>query len=542
MKTKILLLFTAILMSLSLQAQNSIAIVNPPASVEGNTYVDITFDYTLAEVGHAFIRFKNADGNVTASPVYDLPAGSGTLTVSLEIPRSFNGEELPLDNSYSYQAQLFNSNYSATLASVDYNGVTLTAAANYIELTTYPTTVNEGSYVDITFDYASDKEPTLYAFIRVHDASGTQLSDTGAIALSTASGTVTHSVEIEVPIGTDYEYRILLFHPSNWGSALATDNVPGITVEEAVAPANSIEWVGPPTIVAAGSDANITFNYVTDVANAHIFIRFKDDLFAEGITNVNQIVSAGSGTLTLPLPIPTDKDGSPLPLGLGYLYQAQIFDVDAGYSHVLSENFEGVSLEAAPANTVAINSVPNPVLISSEQDITVSYTKDIAEDLFVVLRILDGAGNELVAEYGQAMGASGDIAMSITIPETEAEDYSFNVQLLDVTSAVMYEKTYRGIVAATSLSAEDFKSKFKNLSVYPNPFNDSFSYKFDDNVSDPASVEIYTIDGRKIKTVTSENRSYGNIGTVNTSQLSRGLYLVRITSGELQGTRKLIKN
>ncbi|KAA5821858.1 T9SS type A sorting domain-containing protein [Algibacter amylolyticus] len=539
MKTKILLLFTAILMSLSLQAQNSIAIVNPPASVEGNTNIDITFDYTLAELGHAFIRFKNADGNLTASPVYDLPAGSGTLTVSLEIPRSFNGEELPLDNSYSYQAQLFNSNYSATLASVDYNGVTLTAATNFIELTSYPTTVNANSTVDLTFDYATTgpNGGDLWVFIKFRNGANGDLTQ-GSKKLTSTSGSETISVPIpDEALGSDYNFQAQFYdlgpQGNNW-SYFAADTVEGITLEEAVAPANEIMMTVAPTTVAAGSDVNVTFDYTTDVVNAHIFIRLRQG--TTNLTDVNQIVTAGSGTLTLPLPIPGDA------LGGGYNYQAQIFDIDTGYGFVVGEDISGVTVDPAPANTVAINSVPNPVLISSEQDITVSYTKDIAEDLFVVLRILDGAGNELDAEYGQAMGASGDIAMSITIPETEAEDYSFNVQLLDVTSAVMYEKTYRGIVAATSLSAEDFKSNFKNLSVYPNPFNDSFSYKFDDNLSDPARVEIYTIDGRKIKSLISENRSYGNSGTVNTSQLSRGLYLVRISSGELQGTRKLIKN
>ncbi|WP_405293234.1 T9SS type A sorting domain-containing protein [Algibacter sp. Ld11] len=539
MKTKILLLFSAILLSMSLQAQNSITNLTGPSSVEANTTVSINFDYELAVEGHIYIRFKNGantENNLTFVAQFNVPAGSGNLTASLEIPRTHEGEVLPVGAGYNYQAQIFDTGWSG-LFTQDYNGVTLTAAQNYIELDNPPTTVNATSFVDVTFSYETNRTGGTHAFVRFQNASGTNLTSASK-ALSAASGTETLSIEIpDEALGSDYKFQVELFHPSTtWSAYFAVDTVEGITLAEAVAPANSIEWVGPPTSVEAGSDANITFNYVTDIANAHIFIRFKDDVNAEGLTNVNQIVTAGSGTLTLPLPIPSDA------LGSDYLYQAQIFDIDANYAHVITENFEGITVGPASANTVVINNPPNPVLISSSTEVTVGYTKDIVDDLFVILQFVDGAGNIEATEYGNATGSSGDIIFNLPIPATEAEDYSYNVQLLGLTGSVIYEKTYRGITASTELSTANFKNNFENLSIYPNPFNDSFTYKFDDQISSSTSVELFTMDGREIKTITNKDVTYGNTGTVNTSQLSSGLYLVRVTSGDLQSTRKLVKN
>ncbi|XMO86775.1 T9SS type A sorting domain-containing protein [Algibacter sp. AS12] len=826
MKVKVLLLFSAILMSLSLQAQNSIAIISPQPSVEANTHVDITFDYTLAEVGHAFIRFKNADGNVTASPVYDLAAGSGTLTVSLEIPRSFNGEVLPLDNSYSFQAQLFNSGYSETLASVDYNGVTLTAAANYIELTNYPTTVNADSFVDITFDYASDMAAPLYAFIRIHDASGTQLSDTGSITLNTASGTAIHSVEIEVPEGTDYEYRILLFHPSNWGAAIASFSVPGITVEEAIAPANSITISDPETTVFAGRMIDYDLSYVTDEPAAYALIRFKGP--SGNLEQAFQEVAESEGTVTVSVL-------SPETAGTNYSLQAQLYT--KGWAELDTYDLAGITVEEyiptgentleivntstdpinngtlrqvdvkynllqtskilvevrdkedpasgkkigdvwielpAGNDTVTLDlvvdagfpgatnriqallfeggtswdpiSIPEiPYLLVGEGDGTITYrgqpfvgdgtqnnlfSEDLGngyytnyyiangwegplkmkfgafgtpswiefenqntyaqghrefdikiqkfswhedKDFFtdrgyptalkdidfplectlegqwsagsggkgqvnmtawvtetgdmsgnridVIVHAFDNGGNsrvkydneegrfrnigEFTANNGLTYqilrtlpGSLGEVASYNLVPDAIVQedpraDYTTDVitSTIDMKNImdnlIAKEAAYTGsqgqvainndwlinglewtVVGQSenldsegimipsghgrftfndytipdlveTLSTDDFDSKLKNLSIYPNPFSDSFNYKLDAQLSEPLSVDVFSIDGRKINTNTT---SYGNSGTVYTGKLSKGMYLVRITAGNVQETRRLIKN
>ncbi|KAA5821857.1 T9SS type A sorting domain-containing protein [Algibacter amylolyticus] len=371
MKVKVLLLFSAILMSLSLQAQNSIAIISPPPSVEANTHVDITFDYTLAEVGHAFIRFKNADGNVTASPVYDLAAGSGTLTVSLEIPRSFNGEVLPLDNSYSFQAQLFNSNYSATLASVDYQGVTLTAATNFIELTSSPTTVNASSTVDLTFDYATTgpNGGDLWVFIKFRNGANQELTQ-GSKKLTSTSGSETISVTIpDEALGSDYSFQAQFYdlgpQGNNW-AYFAADTVEGIIVEEALAPANSITILDPQTTVFTGRLIDYDLSYVTDEPAAYALIRFKGP--SGNLEQAFQEVTESEGTVTVSVL-------SPETAGTNYSLQAQLYT--KGWAELDTYDLAGIIVEEyipTGENTLEIvNTSTDPINNGTLRQVDVKY-------------------------------------------------------------------------------------------------------------------------------------------------------------------------
>ncbi|MBJ2173516.1 T9SS type A sorting domain-containing protein [Aureibaculum sp. A20] len=92
-----------------------------------------------------------------------------------------------------------------------------------------------------------------------------------------------------------------------------------------------------------------------------------------------------------------------------------------------------------------------------------------------------------------------------------------------------------------SLSADDYDLTLQNLTIYPNPFTDSFTYEYDSDLSDEVIVELFTIDGRKVKMIKNNDKSYGNRRTINTEHLSNGMYIVRITSGDIQETRKLLK-
>lgn len=89
-----------------------------------------------------------------------------------------------------------------------------------------------------------------------------------------------------------------------------------------------------------------------------------------------------------------------------------------------------------------------------------------------------------------------------------------------------------------TLSTNNLSANIENVSIYPNPFTDSFSYKFNGDLSDSVSVELFSIVGKKINT---NNTFNGNSGIVDTAQLNKGIYLVRISSGKVTETRKLIK-
>ena len=70
---------------------------------------------------------------------------------------------------------------------------------------------------------------------------------------------------------------------------------------------------------------------------------------------------------------------------------------------------------------------------------------------------------------------------------------------------------------AALLSNQNFNSNNLKASIYPNPAIDYFTIEMENEVK---SVEIYSIQGQKVMSATSKN--------VNVSNLSKGMYLVRI--------------
>ncbi|XMO86780.1 metallophosphoesterase [Algibacter sp. AS12] len=218
-------------------AQNSITLVNPPTTVTADTEVAITFNYTKNVArAHAYIRLKDASGNLTEVNQI-VTDNSGTLTLNLPIPAS------ALGSGYSYQAQIFNPDAGyAHLATENFPGVTVVAGEvppNTIVMTSYPTTVQSGTFVDITFDYTKDVV-RAHAFIRFKDVSG-NLTDVNQIVTDNA-GTLTLSLEIPSGLfpGSNYSYQAQIFNPDDGYAHLATQNITGITVESTPAPGERI--------------------------------------------------------------------------------------------------------------------------------------------------------------------------------------------------------------------------------------------------------------------------------------------------------------
>lgn len=345
MKTKILFLFVTMLLSLTLKAQSSVTLNNPPATVTASSNVNIIVDYVKDAAiarGDIYVRFKNPSGVELTTVNQIITDASGTITLSLPIPN------IAIGGNYSYQVQMFNpDNGYAFMAQQNASGVTVeaeTAAPFSITMTDYPTTVTASSSVDVTFNFT--KAATIargHIFIRLKDNVTGNISDVSKI-VTTTSGTLTLSLPIpNVTPGSNYYYQVQMFDPDDDYENYVSDDLSDVvTVVEAEVPANSISLINYPTTVTAGSEVDITFSYTKEVAKADLFIRFKD--VTGNLTAVNQIVTDNSGTLTLKLQIP---EGS-FP-GTGYLYQAQMFDVNDGYNNLVSDNYPGITVESMPS-------------------------------------------------------------------------------------------------------------------------------------------------------------------------------------------------
>ncbi|MCG2420503.1 T9SS type A sorting domain-containing protein [Aequorivita sp. F47161] len=92
-------------------------------------------------------------------------------------------------------------------------------------------------------------------------------------------------------------------------------------------------------------------------------------------------------------------------------------------------------------------------------------------------------------------------------------------------------------------SDNDFTALKNKIKVVPNPFNDSVSFEFDINESKNATITIYNIMGKVVKSVPIENLQSGkNAITLNLSNFSSGMYFCKINATQNFETVKFTKN
>lgn len=93
------------------------------------------------------------------------------------------------------------------------------------------------------------------------------------------------------------------------------------------------------------------------------------------------------------------------------------------------------------------------------------------------------------------------------------------------------------LALAQGLSVSEFQNENLSLKIYPNPVSNQLTVQIPSQLEE-ARVRLYDVLGKKIldTKVTAINK------TINTSTLSKGVYLVKIDSDGLAVTKKIIKN
>jgi hypothetical protein len=105
----------------------------------------------------------------------------------------------------------------------------------------------------------------------------------------------------------------------------------------------------------------------------------------------------------------------------------------------------------------------------------------------------------------------------LTAYDGETEDYTINVQ--------------------SALGVEEFG--VGNFSIYPNPNKGEFTVSLNSSSSDKVTIIVYDIRGRKIYDTKFENSSNFN-QSINLNSVQSGIYLVKVSNGDKQATKKII--
>lgn len=132
-----------------------------------------------------------------------------------------------------------------------------------------------------------------------------------------------------------------------------------------------------------------------------------------------------------------------------------------------------------------------------------------------------GVGNDIV------LGTNGVSEEQTTYLRDETDTWFY------MTSTPMVELTFD-----PSLSIEDAEANSYGVSVYPNPANEEVKVSFNLNGASSASVNVIDMTG---KVVASQEATAGsNAVSINTSNLSAGIYTVSFTANNTTVTKKLV--
>lgn len=180
------------------------------------------------------------------------------------------------------------------------------------------------------------------------------------------------------------------------------------------------------------------------------------------------------------------------------------------------------------------------------------------EDIKISLAInSDGAANAIIAEYWNGTNwVSSNLNNSSQSINSEYQRIEFNFSNVSVADEnesfkvrfrfngtnmfedagkkVIFNNIAVSAIDKNVLSSEEYKLENQNLSIYPNPAKDKITIYSDSTVE---KVLVYNIFGKLVYKSSKDSKNL----TVDTSNFSKGIYLVKVFSGGFFKTKKIVK-
>ncbi|MGG7033644.1 MAG: S8 family serine peptidase [Flavobacterium sp.] len=102
-------------------------------------------------------------------------------------------------------------------------------------------------------------------------------------------------------------------------------------------------------------------------------------------------------------------------------------------------------------------------------------------------------------------------------------------------------QNYSLIVSGTDQTLNVEKNDFKVFNVWPNPVVDVINVSVASDLNEDAFVTLYDIQGKRLMSQKMSESSDRMSGVLNAGNLIPGIYLVKVTQGEKQSVRKIVK-
>lgn len=163
----------------------------------------------------------------------------------------------------------------------------------------------------------------------------------------------------------------------------------------------------------------------------------------------------------------------------------------------------------------------------------INYTYGVLGSLVYDFDALNSTGDRATYTwyFGDGNTGSGNIAQ-----HTYSSGGSYTVSLV-VSNACGTDST--SIVIADVSIGENVLSQ--NLKLYPNPTNGILNLELDLDGSDNISIRIMDMSGKQVFTQSIHHKSESTSESFDISNLSKGIYMIEVSSGEETAIRRLIK-
>ncbi len=177
---------------------------------------------------------------------------------------------------------------------------------------------------------------------------------------------------------------------------------------------------------------------------------------------------------------------------------------------------------------------PNPSVVSASLAKSEQYEG-------VLVQVLNGNCTEILNMYGEWKMFDGDTIIVDDFFYLYTPALNSNYSVTGVVTYVfdlykLLPRSINDIIVNTTTTVNE--SQLLNCQIYPNPASDFVNIDFDDPGKLPSSVEIYTIEGKKIYTNNNINSSTLKI---DLTKMLKGAYIIRVVDNEVYQRKLLIQ-
>jgi hypothetical protein len=179
---------------------------------------------------------------------------------------------------------------------------------------------------------------------------------------------------------------------------------------------------------------------------------------------------------------------------------------------------------------ITVNEGPKTCDFASETDYASSY-------FGMKMDAIDGAGqplNQPGVTYTWVLEGGGNKS-GASISHNFGKDGSYQVTMVARVDATGCECTKTKVVTMNRSGVEELSQE--GVTIYPNPSNGVFQVLLTGDFGSDVTIEVMSVNGSVVKTINAKNN--GAL-TIDASNMSDGVYELRVRSGTRVATRKVI--